>query len=303
MRAVSRIVTLGVGLAMAATLVPAEAYAQRRGGRAVPRVSRPIVVRPIVVRPIRYYRPYYSAFYASFGYSPFWWGYYGWAPYWGWGWAYPPPYYYPYYNRNWDLGEARLQVKPRDAEVYVNGYFAGLVDDFDGISQRLRLEPGEYEVEIFREGYKPYRQRLMFTRGNTIHIRHELEKQAPGDPPAVRPTPSSPPPSQPPSLGDRDRDYRAPRARGPRPARPLPSERAEAGTLALRVQPADAEILIDGERWNRPSGERLVVELAPGTHRVEVRKPGFDTYSTEVTIKAGQATSLNVSLLENGRQL
>ena len=70
------------------------------------------------------------------------------------------------------------------------------------------------------------------------------------------------------------------------------------GMVSLRTQPVDAEILVDGEAWERSSGtSRLVIQLAPGRHRVEIRKPGFATYSEEVLIRAGATLTLNVSLL------
>ena len=69
------------------------------------------------------------------------------------------------------------------------------------------------------------------------------------------------------------------------------------GTLSIRVQPADAEVLIDGERWRGPEAqERLLVSVAEGSHRVEIQKPGYLTYSTEVQVRGGEATTLNVSL-------
>ena len=40
-----------------------------------------------------------------------------------------------------DTGGLRLKVKPRDAQVLVDGYFVGTVDDFDGVFQRLDLPP------------------------------------------------------------------------------------------------------------------------------------------------------------------
>ena len=36
----------------------------------------------------------------------------------------------------YDIGSVKLKVKPRDAEVFVDNYFAGYVDDFDGILRR-----------------------------------------------------------------------------------------------------------------------------------------------------------------------
>ena len=53
------------------------------------------------------------------------------------------------------VGELRLKVDPRDAQVFIDGYYAGRVDDFDGVFQSLRLEEGEYQVEIVSPGYQP----------------------------------------------------------------------------------------------------------------------------------------------------
>jgi hypothetical protein len=63
----------------------------------------------------------------------------------------PAPYYapgywvtpYPYYGR------VRIEGQPKNLRdvsyVYVNGELVGVVDDFDGVSQRLHLPPGEYD--------------------------------------------------------------------------------------------------------------------------------------------------------------
>jgi hypothetical protein len=69
------------------------------------------------------------------------------------------------------------------------------------------------------------------------------------------------------------------------------------GTVAIRVQPADAEVMIDGERWDGASaGERLLVQLAPGTHRIDVRKAGYRGYMTEIAVRPGETAPLNVAL-------
>jgi hypothetical protein len=62
------------------------------------------------------------------------------------------------------------------------------------------------------------------------------------------------------------------------------------------VQPADAEVLIDGERWEAPAGERVLVQLSEGEHRVEVRKPGYRSYTSTVRVRSGETVPLNVSL-------
>jgi hypothetical protein len=74
-------------------------------------------------------------------------------------------------------------------------------------------------------------------------------------------------------------------------------QRTEFGTLSIQVRPPDAEIVIDGERWTGSGTAPLQVQLSPGTHRVEMRSPGRQTFSATVTIRSGETTPLNVSLL------
>jgi hypothetical protein len=63
------------------------------------------------------------------------------------------------------------------------------------------------------------------------------------------------------------------------------------------VQPADAEVLIDGEKWTGPAeSQRLNIRLAAGRHRVEVRKAGYVTYTEDVLIRGEATMSLNVSM-------
>ena len=63
--------------------------------------------------------------------------------------------YDTYGSYGYPVGELRLKVQPRDAQVFIDGYYAGRVDDFDGVFQSLRLEEGEYQVEIVLPGYEP----------------------------------------------------------------------------------------------------------------------------------------------------
>jgi hypothetical protein len=54
-----------------------------------------------------------------------------------------------------DSGQLRLQVEPKNADVYVDGYYAGIVDDFDGRFQHLSLTPGSHHLEIVAAGNQP----------------------------------------------------------------------------------------------------------------------------------------------------
>jgi hypothetical protein len=251
-----------------------------------------------------YYRPYYYPyFYGSAFYSPFW-GFYGAYPYpYG---PYPYPYPYPYlYDTS---SSVRVQVKPREASVYVDGYFVGTVDDFDGFSQRLRLVPGVHEVQIYLDGYKTITQKTLYRPATGYKIEQEMQKLGPGDERPQPPTPEAAPQPTPQPEPQPGREAEPPAGRypeaGPPHRRPAPDIAVEPdaegfGRLAIRVQPSDAEILIDGERWDTPASDApITVQLSTGPHHLELRKDGFMPYSTDIVIRQDDVTRVNVSLPE-----
>jgi len=179
----------------------------RRYGRPGPRVrvavpSRPIVNVNIGNRGPRYYAPshydrwarnYYrwspiryapwglisgSIGVAGFGaYSAY--GAYGAYGYGAYGAPYAPyahyahyAHYAPGYGR--DVGGIRLRIRPRDAQVFVDGYYAGLVDDFDGTFQQLRLEPGGHKIEIRMPGFEDLAMDVHVQPGRTISLHEDL---------------------------------------------------------------------------------------------------------------------------------
>jgi hypothetical protein len=289
-------------------LFPIEAHAQAQARVAVP---RPVPARPVGHGGVHHgpavYRPYYA--------SPYWYGgaYYPWYypgyypfsfsvgfgccgyPYYG----YP---YYPYGYYPYDISASiRLQVTPREAEVFVDGYYAGTVDDFDGTFQRLHAEPGDHDLEVFMPGHRSYQQKVYLQPGKTFSVRHVMEPLGAGEAEPARPVgkPRPAPPSrsserQPP-IDPRDRDPGADPGPGPERA-----PRSEFGSLALRVQPGDASITIDGEPWESTGlNERLIVQLGPGVHNIQIRKDGYRTYMTDVTVRPGETTTLNVAMTPN----
>ncbi len=79
-------------------------------------------------------------------------------------------------------GAVRIEVNPKDfrddAQVYVNGANVGVVDDFDGRSQRLYLPSGTYEIEVRRDGYRTLQVQAYVAPGTTHRIRHRMEPLA-----------------------------------------------------------------------------------------------------------------------------
>ncbi len=266
---------------------PDEADAQRR--RAVRRAPRS---RPVLRTSARYgpgygYRPYLyrPSVYGSYGYGPYGYGYgpYGYG---GWG---GHPYYGAY--GGYDRGSLRLQVKPEATEVYVDGYYAGIVDSYDGFFQRLHLPAGQHDVELRLEGFRSIQEQMYLTAGSTYRIEHDMEPLGPGETTAPPPTPPAAPPTPP------------GQAAAPFPGDPgapsAPREATDFGRLAIRVQPTDAVILVDGEEWRSPDSARLELELGPGQHRIEVSREGYERYITDIQVRPGETTAVNVSLPRN----
>jgi hypothetical protein len=141
-------------------------------GTAVPRGSVPSPRVQIVTPAVPYYRGYspwgfggvgFGSYYGSFYdpyvfYDPFspWYGSYGVYGSYGY-----PAYGYGAgtygYGSSYGIaadGELRLKIKPRDAQVFVDGYYSGIVDDFDGVFQRLHLPSGPHRIEVRAPGYE-----------------------------------------------------------------------------------------------------------------------------------------------------
>jgi PEGA domain len=80
-------------------------------------------------------------------------------------------------------------------------------------------------------------------------------------------------------------------------ASPVHAQDRDSGTITVRVRPAGADVLIDGERWTGPTADqRLIVQVTAGRHRVEIQKAGYQRFSTDVTVRGGETVPLNVSL-------
>lgn len=246
-------------LLVALSIIPAEAQPHHGGGGHITVIGH---------SPLLWGGGFYGGFY-----NPYYLGFSQWYPA-------PFPYGYPPGIYPYDSAVSlRLQVTPREAAVFVDGYAAGVVDDYDGTFQRLRLVPGPHEVVVYHPGYRTFRQSVYYNPGSSHTIRQILDRLAPGE--AAEPQP-------------------VPRALPAMPVMPVPPaapDGARLGTLALRVQPGDASVFVDDEPWRgSQSQDRLVIQLAEGSHRVRVEKAGFQTFAVDVDVRAGETASFNVSL-------
>jgi hypothetical protein len=232
-------------------------------------------------------------FVGGYFYDPF----FGPYPWWS-----PGVYGYPYFPVYDNRAQVRLLVTPKEAAVYVDGYYAGIVDDFNGVFQSLPLSPGGHEITIFLDGYRTVHQKLFLTRNKSYKVRYTMQPVAGGEPSEAPPlAPPVPPPPPGSAMLPRTRIPGQPLpellSAAQAPLAPAAASVSGFGTIALRVQPADADVLIDGERWTPAAlGERLLVQVPEGRHHVEIQKSGYKTFSTDLTVQQGATAPLNVSL-------
>lgn len=93
------------------------------------------------------------------------------SPY-GWYGAYGPYGFYgtsPQYH--WDIGKLKLTTNVEDADVYLNGAFAGKAEDL----KTIRLRPGKYHLKVSAPGYEPLKRQIFVVRGKTLKVVADLQ--------------------------------------------------------------------------------------------------------------------------------
>ena len=93
-------------------------------------------------------------YYPWFGLGAYGLGYSNWS-------AYSDPWYGAYPSAGafdslstGDEGAIRLKIKPNDARAFVDGQYVGIVDDFDGVFQKLHISGGGHRIEVQADGYE-----------------------------------------------------------------------------------------------------------------------------------------------------
>lgn len=157
MRRITRLIVLAGGLAFLAAVWPDNALAQR--GRGGPPPHRPVDRGAVV-------------FVGGYFYDPF----FGPYPWWS-RTAYPYAYYPVFDNR----AVVRVIAAPKDAGVYVDGFYAGTVHDFNDWFQGLPVTPGGHQITLYLEGYRTVRQSLYVAPGSTVKLRETMERLPAGE--------------------------------------------------------------------------------------------------------------------------
>jgi len=97
------------------------------------------------------------------------------APRFGWGWSQPfwGPYPYPYYGYPPApvTGDVKFDTHDKQAQVYVDGAYAGRVREV----KTLHLRPGSYEIEVRGGSGTEFDQKVYVAAGKTLHLNPDAE--------------------------------------------------------------------------------------------------------------------------------
>lgn len=254
-----------------------------------------------------------------YNHGPWWgwswgWGWSGWGP-WSWG---PAGVYYdrPYRSgRGSGYGALDTDVWPGDAEIYVDGERVGTADDFDGFPTYLWLPRGTYDVVIYLQGFQTIARQYTIYDGLVIDVDDRMQRgeaRRPEELPATTHERRDERLRNDAELQERARRREEWRQRqdgrddsmpsGPGAA-PAPSGGTGDGAhVHLTVSPGDASVYLDGNFLG--TGSELAqlsagVLVPPGSHRLEVVRPGYEAEALDFQGNPGEDLQLNVELDED----
>lgn len=240
----------------------------------------------------RYFRGHYPHFGFSYFRYPFYLGFrhYPYSYY-----GYPGVVWYDY-QAYASMGGIDLNVRPKKAQVYIDGQRIGRVGRFDGYPSALWLEEGTYELVIYHPGYRTVHETVKVFSGVVIDFDHHMVPGESTPPEELVPPPTAPPPEQvaeglrPQEVAPRDGRETAPREM---------DLRHEPARLYLTIEPRDASVYLDGRFLG--TGDELAdlrsgLMVNPGEHQLSVVRPTFESEELTVDVAAGEDLELAVRL-------
>jgi PEGA domain len=164
-----------------------------------------------------------------------------------------------YAKNNEVLGEVRFQADngaAKSAGVWVDGRYVGYLNELKG-SKKLLLLPGEHEISVREAGFQSVDQTLN-VQPDQIQILHvSLVKD--------------------------------PRAQ-------LPTVSAE---VKLSIDPDRAAVFVDDQfagHAHEFGGAGRAMLLSPGKHRIKISLPGYQSFETEIEVRANQKYDIKTQL-------
>jgi len=157
------------------------------------------------------------------------------------------------------LGEIRFQADnaaAKSAGVWVDGRYIGYLTELKG-SKKLLLLPGEHEISVREAGFQSVDQKIS-VQPEQLQILHvSLVK----DPRAQYPTVSA--------------------------------------EVKLSIDPDRAAVFVDDQfagHAHEFGGAGRAMLLSPGKHRIQISLPGYQSFNTEIEVRANQKYDIKTQL-------
>ena len=157
------------------------------------------------------------------------------------------------------LGEVKFQPEngaAKTAGVWVDGKYVGYLSELKG-SKKLLLLPGEHEISVRQAGY------------------HSVEEKIQVDPNAVH-------------------TMRVSLAKDPRAQYPTVS-----AEVRLSIDPDRAAVFVDNQYAGHAhefGGAGRAMLLSPGKHLIKITLPGYQSFTTEIEVRANQKYDIKTQL-------
>ena len=164
-----------------------------------------------------------------------------------------------YARNNEVLGEVRFQADngpAKSAGVWVDGRYVGYLNELKG-SKKLLLLPGEHEISVREAGFQSVDQKLN-VQPDQIQILHVSM------------------------------------VKDPRPQ--LPTVSAE---VKLSIDPDRAAVFVDEQfagHAHEFGGAGRAMLLSPGKHHIKISLPGYQSFETEIEVRANQKYDIKTQL-------
>jgi PEGA domain-containing protein len=157
------------------------------------------------------------------------------------------------------LGELEFQAASkveRTSGVWIDGQYVGYLGELKG-KKKILLLPGDHEVAVRQAGYTDFTKKITVEPNILLSVPVKMEKSTDVTWPSVT------------------------------------------AQLKVDVQPDRAAVFVD-DRFLGHAGELggkfHSMLLSPGTHRIKVELPGYQTFESDVTLVAGQKSEVKTIL-------
>lgn len=164
------------------------------------------------------------------------------------------------------MGQIEFEGKSHVAKtsgVWVDGAYVGYLKELKG-SKKVLLLPGEHVITVRQDGYQDFTQTILIQPGQTQVVRVAMEKGLTG---------------------------------------PLPDVTA---TLKIAVNPSRAAVFMDGlfvGHVGEFEGAGRGMLVAPGTHRIKIALPGYQTFESDISVIANQKLEIKTDLAKSDAPL